>query len=96
MDNIKFIADHYGLDTQLDKAIEENAELIVAIQKLKWARKSGTLAEIRKAEEAVVSELADVYITSAELRYLMEINHAVNTEIDRKIERQLWRIEEGK
>lgn len=90
---LKQIADHYGFDAQAEKAIEEMAELIVAIKGLK---KIGGIKE--NYLENFVEELADVKIMIDQLCYLNNKyapeDYDVESEVELKIERQLRRIAE--
>lgn len=103
---IQKIAQHYGYDTQSRQCIEEMAELTQAINKM-W-RKSFvcglvTLEDVLKEEtetqkfsdekewQNVVEEIADVQIMLWQLEYLL--NADVEPIIERKISRQLERIE---
>ena len=83
-DEIKQIADHYGLDSQLSMLQEECAELIQAISKYK-----------RNRGNDIPKEMADVYIMLEQIRYLMGIENDVNRWIDVKIDRQLERMEDA-
>ena len=56
-DDLKYIANHYGLKHQLVKCKEELGELIKAIDSLD--------------EKAIVEEIADVEIMTEQLKYLM-------------------------
>lgn len=94
---LKAIAEHYGFEAQAEKAIEEMAELIVAIKNLK--KRDGN-----EADHLVnfVEELADVKIMIEQLCYLNDKDFSdecdlnTNKEIEFKIERQLNRIEDEK
>lgn len=94
---LKAIAEHYGFDAQTEKAIEEMAELIVAIKNLKKI-------DGNEADYLVnfVEELADVKIMIEQLCYLNdkdmqeECDLKTKAEIEFKIKRQLKRIEEEK
>lgn len=91
---LKKIADHYGFDAQAEKAIEEMAELIVAIKNLK--KFDGC-----EADHLVnfFEELADVKIMVDQLIYLHNKtapeDYDVESEVEFKIERQLKRIADG-
>lgn len=105
---IKKIADHYGLDTQLTKLAEECAEYSAAC--LKWhvyvdltnnrANPSHKyFSELSdKAGSACIAELADVLILARQIEYLMKEDEAlkifVEIDMNKKIDRQLRRIEE--
>lgn len=90
---LKKIADYYGFDSQAEKAIEEMAELIVAIKNLK--KNDGN-----EADHLVnfFEELADVKIMVDQLIYLHDKtapeDNDVESEVEFKIERQLKRIAE--
>lgn len=90
---LKKIADHFGFGHQTEKAVEEMAELIVAIKHLK--KKDTTDAYIVN----FVEELADVKIMIDQLIYLTELgaptDFNVRAEVERKIERTLRRIEDN-
>lgn len=92
---LKKIADHYGFDAQAEKAIEEMAELIVAIKNLK--KLDGNEADYLVN---FIEELADVKIMIEQLIYLNDkdvpddCDLLTAPEIEFKIERQLKRIAE--
>ena len=77
-EDLKYIADHYGLEHQLGKCKEELGELIEAIDSLD--------------EKAIVEEIADVEIMTEQLKYLMRTEPSVKIYKDYKIARQLRRI----
>lgn len=56
-DDLKYIADHYGLEHQLGKCKEELGELIEAIDSTN--------------DEAIIEEIADVEIMTEQLKQLM-------------------------
>lgn len=79
------ILSHYGMIHQKSKAIEELAELIVALQK----------DVIRGKEEhsrAVLEEIADVHIMIAQLLDDEGDKTMVSLIVDKKLKRQLRRI----
>lgn len=78
-ENIKKIADHYGLNHQKIKLIEEMAELTQAICKGR--------------DLSIIDEIADVEIVLEQVKYLMCINAGVEAQKMFKINRQLKRIE---
>lgn len=80
-DELRTIADHYGLEHQLGKCKEELGELIKAIDSLD--------------EKAIVEEIADVEIMTEQLKQLMRADRVVELYKDYKIARQLRRIAEG-
>lgn len=83
---IKTIAEHYGFETQSEKAIEELAELIVAIKHLKRRDKNaaGHLANY-------VEELADAKIMIDQLIYLNDKGAPVDMKVDQEIEHKIQR-----
>lgn len=82
---LEYIADHYGLDSQLSILQEECAELIQAVSK--YRRGESNLL--------VLEELADVEIMVAQIRYLAGKNSVIIDEFkDKKIKRQIERMEE--
>ncbi len=82
-ERLKKIADHYGLNSQLDILQEECAELVQAVSKY---RRGGS-------NLLVLEELADVEIMVAQIRYLAGKNSTIIDEIkEKKIRRQLDRI----
>lgn len=83
------IADHYGLDSQLNMLQEECAELIQAVNKYK-----------RIQSPAIVEEIADVYIMLAQIVYLLnkkitsvDVEEYIVLWMEKKIRRQLKRLE---
>lgn len=78
-EDIKKIADYYGLNHQKIKLIEEMAELTQAICKGR--------------DLSIIDEIADVEIVLKQVKYLMGINPDVEAQRIFKINRQLKRIE---
>ena len=76
--NIQKIADYYGLDNQIDKTIEECAELIQALAKL-------------ESRENTIEEIADVQIMLKQMLYLLDCEKEVEKVMEYKINRQLER-----
>lgn len=93
-EDIKKIADHYGLDAQLNIAVEELAELIQAIAKFRRINKRDQLNVIAK-RGTISEEIADVKVMLAQVEYLLEIEGVVEKVQEYKIERQLKRMKEG-
>ena len=88
---IRKIADHYGLNAQLNVATEELAELIQAIARFRRVDENDMLElEIRK--NLVAEEMADVEVMLAQIKYLMEIDEKVEAIAKYKIDRQLKRM----
>ena len=90
-DNIEKIANHYGIDSQMNILQEECAELIQAVSKYR-----------RGDPSTILEEVADVHIMLDQVVYLLGnatiprivINESLNYVIENKIKRQLKRIEE--
>ena len=83
------ILDHYGLQHQKAKAIEELAELIVALQK-------DILEGKESHSRAVLEEIADVHIMLMQMLFDEDDEEFVDKIIRQKLDRQLRRIEEEK
>jgi NTP pyrophosphatase (non-canonical NTP hydrolase) len=82
-DPFKEIADHYGLESQLDMLQEECAELIQAVSKYRRAKCT---------DDHLAEEIADVHIMTVQIIDLLDIEFEVNNWVDRKLQRQLERI----
>lgn len=90
---INKIANHYGLERQLDQTIEECSELIKAI--MKWKR--GEDIDVLGLIYDVAEEIADVWIMLNQLTELDDdLYEAVDEDIQFKLDRQLERIEHEK
>lgn len=90
VDKIKQIADHYKLEHQLGKALEELSELSQEIRDylFDYQMKLDDITACR-----VVDEIADVRIMLAQLEYLIGIEEEVRERIGLKADRQIKRIE---
>lgn len=75
--DVERIADHFGLESQKLKTVEECSELIQAIENEDF--------------ENIVEEIADVLIMVRQLIYLYDIKENVNEMIKIKIQRTLNR-----
>lgn len=86
-ERLKQIADHYGLDEQLNMLQEECAELIQAASKYKRRK-------LIDDYQHIVEEIADVEIMIAQVKYLLKMpNYHVDCVKEEKIKRQLERIQ---
>lgn len=88
-EQLKKIALHYGLDKQLEKTVEELAELIVAIKHFKFRQSGDSLANL-------IEELGDAGIMIDQIKFLLEesaCKSAIEESIEYKIARELKRIE---
>lgn len=81
------ILDHYGIEHQKAKTIEELAELIVALQK-------NLLSDTDSLSREVLEEIADVEIMILQLLSYKGEFSIVYEIIDQKLGRQLDRIKE--
>lgn len=87
-EEIRQIADHYGLPAQIGQTYEELGELITALHKYE-----------REDTEAnwlnIVEEMADTLVMFEQLTYLLDIKPGVLIAImESKTKRQLQRIKE--
>ena len=90
------IADHYGFDSQSHMLIEEMAELAQAINKL--YRSTGTHGYptddgVTKTIANLHEEIADVEICLEQLTHLLHCRATVDAWKEKKVERQLERME---
>ena len=92
-EKIQKIADHYGLQHQLAKSVEELIELVQAIQE--YSFKLG-MRDDEISTERVAEEMADVSIMLDQLQYLLECKETVDLYREVKIDRQIGRIKAEK
>ena len=91
---IETIAETYGFDNQSRQLIEEMAELTQAINKA-W-RMGNDFDNLLVQKRNIKEEIADVYIMLEQMKYLLNIyEDDIETIINRKILRQLERIDNG-
>lgn len=83
----------FGVDSQLDMAIEEMAELTKEILKTRRASKFMTIEKYKEATENVKEEIADVLIMIAQLIIIYGCHYSVQEQIDLKVERLAKTIE---
>lgn len=86
LNNIKLIAEYYGLNNQLYKTAEELEELKIAVEN--YFKENN-----KNNRENLISELADVIIMTSQIAYLLDISDEVKAMINYKLVRQLKRIE---
>ena len=94
---IRYIANHYGFESQSRQLMEECGELAQAVNKMWRAKKTlphGSKREIAvcEAESNLVSEIADVCIMTAQIQHLLGIDdervmHLVEIKLDREMSR---------
>lgn len=87
---LRYIADYYGLETQWGQFLEEIGELLQAYNKLNRAK---TLGDQYIAMQNIQEELGDVDIMLQQLKLLFG-KKSIEQNIDYKIQRQLDRIKE--
>lgn len=86
-DEIKEIVEHYGKETQTFVAMEELSELSQALSKSMRGE---------DARRQILEEMADVYITLAEQRYIHDISLGeVLTVMEIKLNRMKERMHES-
>lgn len=85
MNEIEKIANYYSFEKQLEQAIEEASEFILAAQKYKRFA-------TQKEELNLIEETADLTIMMQQMRLYLG-SSAVDYDIDRKLKRQILRIE---
>ena len=78
----------WGEQAQVDICIEECAELIHALSKLKRGSKTGL--------QGCIEEIADVYIMLGQIRLIVNKDKEIGQVINLKINRLKTRIKEGK
>lgn len=83
-DNLRFSAQYYGLDAQLEKTLEELDELRDAIQ----CRQFG-------GEHGIFEEMADVMNMIEQISYLLNARESVKAIAAQKMERTVARIKRG-
>lgn len=83
---IKKILDHYGIDKQIDIAIEEMSELIKELCKYKRGGNN---------VESIKEELCDTLIMCYQIQYAFNFKEELDIEnlMNKKLDRQLERIE---
>lgn len=87
---IKLLASHYGLYHQQDKLLEELHELEEAIGDHKQFPNPYTKAH-------VAEEMADVLVVCRQIMQIMDIPVSdIMSRANFKVNRQLWRIREGR
>ena len=95
-EKIATIARFYGYEPQSRQCIEEMAELTQAINKL-WRKSQKAFSpknpEMVQARGSVIEELADVQIMVWQMEQLLGAEREVDTEIEKKLDRQIARIE---
>lgn len=83
--NLQFIIDTYGINTQEDIAIEELAKLQKAILKHRRYKNKDT-------ERGIIDEIADVEIMLEQLKIIYSCHDNVKKRVEYKIDREIKRI----
>ena len=92
---IKYIAEHYGYESQSRQLVEELSELIQAVCKHNRAFGGKQLSESRECPEkdAIIEEIADVTIMMCQIQHILGIgNLDLDSKIEQKLNRQIERI----
>ena len=96
---IRYIANHYGFESQSRQLMEECGELAQAVNKMwkvkkRFANVSGKTIKECEAENNLISEMADVSIMISQLQELLGIdNDDIAEEVDFKLDREIERIQ---
>lgn len=86
---------HFGERHQINKVIEESAELIQAISKMREYQEISCGDYTDELRNNIITELADVYVTLEYVKTLYNINEEeLNNEIEFKINRLQERMEQ--
>ena len=88
MDTLKRAIDYWGADAQIDKAIEEMAELTQALLKCRLEKNGKNMAN-------VAEEIADVLIMVEQLIMIYDNEEEVDKHTNRKISRLTRRFPNG-
>lgn len=91
-ERLKQIADHYGLNEQLNILQEECAELIQAVSKYKRTGKLGNLDE-EITDVKILLKQIDYLLDQHFIGFIMHSDEAYKYWSEKKIRRQLERIE---
>lgn len=95
--SIRQIADHYGMQHQILKAIEELAELTAELSRISVLNSTPLkMVSIREYEEQlskVIEEIADVEIMLDQIKYFYDCEMKVETIRVSKIARQFERMQ---
>lgn len=92
--NLNTIVEEYGLEPQIDMAIEEMSELAKALLKFRRKKNSSEASDEKEIRDAVIDEIADVSIMVAQLQIIFDCVGETEERIAYKIDRQMNRIME--
>ena len=96
---IQYIADHYGYEPQSRQLVEELSELIQAVCKhnRKFYGKMPLYSRACPELDAIIEEMADVTIMMCQIQHILGIgNLDLDSKIERKLDRQIERIRNGR
>ena len=89
--DLKRIGQYHGIDIQINQAVEEMAELMVALNK--YRRLASQREDLTKAVDHVTEEIVDVEIMLSQIKRLLDIDpRKVEFYKELKIDRELARI----
>lgn len=77
----------FGIESQVDMAIEEMSELTKALLKHRRALKAPEAWDYDKSRENIIEEIADVAIMLKQLLMIYDLNDVVQAQVDFKIDR---------
>lgn len=93
-ERIKTIAEHYGLNHQCNKLLEEMSELSVAIYHVNRNR-GQPVQVVAEGFDNFIEELIDVDILMEQIKYLLrELKDDMEKTRENKLNRQIKRIED--
>lgn len=98
------VADHYGFEAQSRQLIEEMAELTAAINRVwrkvlecgevEFTADDGFRKYAMRTQEMknMISEIADVEVCLAQMRYMVDLDALIDAEENMKLSRQIGKI----
>jgi NTP pyrophosphatase (non-canonical NTP hydrolase) len=88
---LEYIANHYGLDSQLNQLVEECGELLQAVGKYRRVTSHGqpvrTPMNVSEAITNIAEEIADVEICLQEISYLLGCKEEMEDFVLKKLDR---------
>ena len=91
-EKVKQIADFYGIESRLNKTLEELGELTEEVINYQAGFMFGDEDNI--TTKKIADEMADVKIMIKQLEYLLECEQEVKDRVEFKLNRQIGRMEE--
>ena len=93
---IRKIADHFGLPSQLNKKVEESLEAAEATAQFHCALMfEDDPEELARKREAMIEEMADEAIMTSQILYFLGAEGEFERMRQKKIERTLKRMKDG-